>query len=132
MQHFCFVVLEECHGTLEWLVAGKLLRITKSAESRVVLVWKSCASRSELPNLRGVRLSLENVSGSFQALAEGVLFTVGEERFSNHVHMDSWKTLKYRFSRCGQGPGSLHRHGLSLLFGRPHFRRDLEFSCPSV
>lgn len=104
---FCFVVLEECHGTLGLLVTGKLLRITKSAESRAVSVRKSRASRSEIPNLRGVLLSFENVWGRFQVL-------VGEGCFSNPVPMDSWKTaFTGRFSRCGQGPGSLHLHRLS-------------------
>lgn len=80
------------------------------------------------PNLRDVRLSFEDVLDCFQALAEeGVVFTVGEGCFSNHVHVDS---LKCRVSRCGQGPGGLHL--CRVLFGRPQVSKDLEFSCPSV
>lgn len=104
---FCFVVLEECHGTLELLVAGKLWELQN--QQKVVLCWfgRSVLLDQRVPGPRGgVRLSFENALGCFQALGEEVFFTVGEGCFSNHVHMGSWKTsLKCRLRRLDRTLG---------------------------
>lgn len=88
-----------CFGRAPWNigVAGgwKTSRITKSAENSVLLVWKSCASKSVVCHQRDICVSSENVLGCFLGpCCRRFGVRCLRRMLSNNVPMDSWKTLE--------------------------------------